>query len=202
MSDFFDQIDEEESKQRKGPTATGATCGCGGEVRLYEGKYGEYYQCEECKKRISALYSGHRFTDDEVSALLKGGTLKGLSFVSKRTGKPFTADIHLNEEGKLELVFAESSGGSAEVSRLVCPECGSYLMKRNGKYGEYYYCGSPGCNTRISAEYCGHKFTEEELHTLLSGGMTEEISFISRKNKPFNARVSLVEGKIKFDFAN
>lgn len=63
--------------------------------------------------------------------LLKGiFELVSLIFDSKEVTKKIEIDSTLNKE----------------LTENVCPKCGSKLVKRNGKYGEFYGCSNfPNC---------------------------------------------------------
>jgi len=58
------------------------------------------------KRGIPDVFQGHKFTDDEKSALLSGQTLKFNDLVSAKTGKNYTAELtYDNKDDKINMTF-------------------------------------------------------------------------------------------------
>ncbi|MCY1718487.1 DNA topoisomerase [Microbacterium sp. SL62] len=131
-------------------------------------------------------WSGHRFTDQQVTDLLAGREIVFQAFSAKRNNAPFEA------RGKLAL----------------------QTMERNGK--SYPFVGfKPEFGPRRSAagqemppaKMCGHAFTPTEIDDLLKGRKIYVDDFVSKKGKEFAATVHFAkeiggkEKKIIFEFA-
>ncbi len=80
-----------------------------------------------------------------------------------------------------------------------CPICGADVAR--GRYG--YGCKGykEGCKFSINAYICGRAISVSNAKLLLTEGKTVKIKgFMSRKGKPFDAALCLVDGKCVFDF--
>lgn len=87
-----------------------------------------------------------------------------------------------------------------------CPLCGNGIVKRKGKYGEFYGCNGykEGCRFTIN-KICGKLLTEKQAQTLLEKGKTARIKGFRKKDGKElpSARVVLDKktGEIKLDFS-
>lgn len=79
------------------------TCG----HKVLHGKYGWFCSNRECHFQISATILSHDLTDKEVAAILKKGKTGVINnFVSKKTGKKFSARLVLNPEtNRIDFAF-------------------------------------------------------------------------------------------------
>lgn len=86
-----------------------------------------------------------------------------------------------------------------------CPLCGSGIVKRKGKYGEFYGClgYKSGCKFTIN-KICNKMLTEKQVQTLLEKGKTGRIKGFKKKDGKAlpSARVVLnPDGTISLDFS-
>ena len=94
---------------------------------------------------------------------------------------------------------------SAQESLGKCPLCGSEVVKRKGKFGEFYGCQGyrNGCRFTIS-KICGKLLTEKQVETLLEKGKTGRIRGFRKKDGKAlpSARVVLnADGTTSLDFS-
>ena len=93
---------------------------------------------------------------------------------------------------------ADTNGFFGEVAGK-CPKCGKNVVRGKYNYGCSGY--KDGCDFRINFHILGAKITKKIAAELLSNGVTEELSFVSKAGKPFTSRLKLDEDKkIVFDF--
>lgn len=86
-----------------------------------------------------------------------------------------------------------------------CPLCGNGIVKRKGKFGEFYGCNGyrNGCKFTIN-KICGKLLTEKQVQTLLEKGKTARIKGFKKKDGKElpSARVVLnQDGSISLDFS-
>lgn len=86
-----------------------------------------------------------------------------------------------------------------------CPLCGSDVVKRKGKYGEFYSCQGykNGCKFTIS-KICGKLLTEKQVQTLLEKGKTNKIKGFKKKDGTVLSPARVVlnpDGTISLDFS-
>lgn len=93
----------------------------------------------------------------------------------------------------------ENTGYYGDVAGK-CPVCGKNVVK--GKYG--YNCSGykDGCKFSIGANILGAKINLADAKKILDGEKTDMLSFTSKENKKFTARLKLDNGKVVFDFSD
>jgi len=93
----------------------------------------------------------------------------------------------------------ENTGYYGDVAGK-CPVCGKNIVK--GKYG--YNCSGykDGCKFSIGANILGAKINLADAKKILDGEKTDMLSFTSKENKKFTARLKLDNGKVVFDFSD
>lgn len=81
-----------------------------------------------------------------------------------------------------------------------CPLCGKNVVK--GKYG--YGCTGykDGCKFSFGASVLGAKINIAQAKKLLLGEESDELSFVSKSGKAFNAKLKLDKNKLVFVFNN
>ena len=178
---------------------------CGGELTTTSFGYGcsNYWNKEsKCDFSVGKI-AGVIISEDDFADLINNGKTKVIDgFVSSKK-KKFSAALKLvrEDDGKYRTVFDFDNSGSNKVTPdmqtidgLLCPVCSGKLLKDPA--GDCI-CENHG---RISGGSCrfmvgtilGHRVTEEELRELVSNGITGVIKgFISKKGKPFDARLKL-----------
>lgn len=93
----------------------------------------------------------------------------------------------------------ENTGYYGDVAGK-CPLCGKNVTK--GKYG--YNCSGykDGCKFSIGANILGAKINLADAQKILNGEKTDPLTFTSKDNKKFTARLKLDNGKVVFDFSD
>jgi len=86
-----------------------------------------------------------------------------------------------------------------------CPLCGSMVVKRKGKFGEFYGCNGykNGCKFKIN-KICGKLLTEKQVQTLLAKGKTGRIKGFKKNNgKELPSAIVILnkDGTISLDFS-
>ena len=97
------KYDKEQGKATLTTKKVIGKCGCGGDIVQKEGSYGTYYKCDSCDLTINGTYLDKKFTYKEVVILFNNGKVKG-NFISKQN-KAFFANIHIDNNNKLKLIF-------------------------------------------------------------------------------------------------
>jgi DNA topoisomerase-3 len=117
-------------------------------------------------------FSGHRFTDDEVSRLLAGESIKLMDCVSAKTGRPFKC------EGKLEqsTFKGRTFVGFKPVSFL--GDDGKPVQQRDSS--DYVEGTWKRKKVRFKRIWGGHRFTDDEVADLLAG---KEITLTGLRSK-------------------
>ena len=93
----------------------------------------------------------------------------------------------------------ERTGGKGTAELGSCPLCSAKVIERPKSYS----CGNwkNGCQFVIWKTMAGKRITVRTARTLLSKGETSLLrGFKSKAGKPFDARLKLVDGKVKFEF--
>lgn len=123
--------------------------------------------------RFKREWSGHKFTDEECEKLCNGEEIE-IEAVSSKSGKSFKC------RGKLE--NQEYNGRKFVGFKNLG------FVNDNGSAGST--TGSTASNSKgIPAEWCQHKFTEDELNILETGMPVQCDDFVSRAGKKFSAKV-------------
>lgn len=135
------------------------------------------YVCEKGKENcgfgLAKVICEKTISDAQVKKLLeKGSTDEIEGFVSKKTGKKFSASLILKEDKTVTFKLPDYSAASEPIGK--CPKCGQDVVK--GKFG--FYCKG-SCGMFLGKVY-GKELSEEQLKTLLSG---KQISFMNKGKK-------------------
>ena len=153
---------------------------------------GPMYECAGgCGFKLWSEVASRPLSAEEVKTLLtqrKVGPLQG--FVSK-AGKPFSATLNLQQDGKLSFEFdgsRPSSGASSAATKpgkpmkTPCPLCKGKVEHR----GPVYACVA--CDFKLWGSICQHELTSGEVETLLGGKPTKKIEgMVSKAGKTFAA---------------
>ena len=114
------------------------------------------------------VWSGHRFTDDEVNKLLAGEVIQ-FRATSKKTGKDFLAAgslAHGEWEGKPTFGFQPNFDAVRDPNRI---------------YGTW-----EGKEVSFKREWSGHTFTDAEVQQLWAGNVIEITAHSNRTGNDFN----------------
>ena len=198
-------------KSKEAETYTGAakkvsgTCPiCGKD--LYESE--KMYWCsgykkddsKACQFGFSKVTCGAALSPTEISSLLSGRSTDYRSdFVSKKTGKPFTARLKVTDTGKVDLEMKpRDTAGS-------CPNCGSelYMSPTGGYWCSAHKKDDPSsCQFMFNTRINGISIGEENVNRLLSGESTRMIPNLkSKMGKTFEAYFAIGKnGKVEMRF--
>jgi DNA topoisomerase-3 len=94
---------------------------------------------------------------------------------------------------------ATSSDSTAALG--ACPNCGAEVLEQAKSYG----CSAwrDGCKFAIWKTIAGKEITRRAAETLLRSGKTSLLKgFVSRAGKPFDARLKIEDGEVRFDFGD
>ena len=181
---------------------------CGGEIKENYKKF----QCQKCDFALWRILSGRQFEPREIEDLIRDRQIGPLQGFRSRLGKPFAANIKLNDEFKLEFDFGQQQGEgdgepvdfSKEETLGPCPKCGSNVYS----HGMAYICekavgAGRACDFRSGKIILQRPIETEQMKKLLVEGKTDLLHrFISKKGRPFSAfLVKGPDGKVGFEFA-
>ena len=80
-----------------------------------------------------------------------------------------------------------------------CPLCGKNVVRGKSSYGCMGY--ADGCKFKMGVTICHRDIPKTEVSRLLASGSTAKIrGFISKTGKPFDAKLVLTGGEVKFSF--
>ena len=150
---------------------------------------------EGCEFTVWNTIAGHVLTEQEKEDLIKGEIIGEIRDFRSKAGKPFSARLKLDEEGKAVFVFPDQADLE---DGMKCPVCGK-AIRRNRKV---WCCTDRECGFVIFDSLAGHLFTEEEKRALVEGTQIGPINdFVSRAGKQFTAFVKIGDnGKTRFVF--
>lgn len=167
-------------------------------------------QCKSCGARVLGLPGGFRceaacgwsqqrmiarrpLSDKEMSSLLRGEKLKGLTgFYSATKKRDFSADLAY-EGDELKFSFEEQEKPLATL----CPKCDSRMLSKP----RLVACEC--CEFKVWRTVCGRDITDAEFEKLLKNGSIPELKgFLSKAKKKFDAgiKLSLEDGKVELMF--
>lgn len=153
-----------------------------------------------CGFKLWLTVAGKTLSEAEAGLLLTQKITPVLSGFISKAKKKFSAALKLGEAGKVEFVFEDSPGGSAEVlPNTKCPTCGGPIIIRKGNYPSY------GCEKKcltLWKSLAGREFSDQEAAQLITYGKIDKLDgFISKAKKKFSAALTLdAAGKVSFVF--
>src|ERR1700736_4103059 len=169
------------------------------------------FRCQNCDWLMWKTMASRQFEPEEVRTLLTEGHLGPLQGFRSKMGRPFEAVVKLGPDKKPQFDFGENG---FEVEQAIdkekhealglCPACNKgqvYEMPR--AYACENAVATPKtCSFRISKTILHREIPKEQVHKLLVSGKTDLLpKFISKKGRPFSARLKLENGKVGFEFA-
>lgn len=187
---------------------------CGGDILIKMSGYGcaNFSAQDEnsCKFFLGKTIASKNITPAMAKSILSGESETIRGFKGK-SGKKFDARLVLkknDETGRTEVVFDFDNVEPNYLADVVCPDCGSKIVKTNFGFAcEKYFDKENQCKFVIG-EIASKKLTDADAKELLVNGITKTIrGFKGKSGKKFDACLVLKkndEGKseISFDFDN
>ncbi len=138
------------------------------------------YKTSELGKALKSVYRGTMTVDESVK--LAEGEIAEI-FKNKNNSEPLPVDT-----GK----FGEIIGK--------CPLCGKNVIRGRYSYGCYGF--KEGCEFKMGVKICRKDIPADEARRLLATGKTAKLrGFVSKTGKRFDARLTLKDGAVGFDFS-
>lgn len=169
----------------------------------------ESFKAFECGAKCGAIVwknmSGRTFEREEVQTLLQNRRIGPLEGFRSKLGRPFTAIVQLDDEGKQSFDFGDSTNSAAQLNFSELPLIGGCPACKTGQIhdaGTSYVCSNTAqCKFRMGKSLCQREIPREQVEKILTLGKTDLIPrFISKKGKPFSAYLTLDGDKVKFEF--
>lgn len=208
--DIVDRAKRYESDTVPGDFATLAVpCPkCGGTVKENYKKFA----CQACDWSAWKIVAGRQFEVEEMEALLRDGRVGPLTGFRNKMGRPFDAEIRLNDDRLPEFDFGQPKAGeeaeevdfSGQESLGTCPKCGGHVYE----HGTAYLCErsvgpNKTCDFRSGQVILQQPVAREQMRKLLAEGKTDLLTgFVSaRTRRAFSAfLVRDKDGKVGFEF--
>jgi DNA topoisomerase-3 len=183
-----------------------ASCPKCGALNLKE-DYRTYY-CETCGFRLFKNIASRQLSPDEVTALITDRKVGPLNGFRSKTGKPFSATLILNAENKPEFEFSNNGNGDRVV---IDPQQHALVGKcQVCEDGQVYDTGSAYICENLSKGSCTFKMSKtilqceippSQMRKMLLEGKSDLLKrFISKKGRPFDAFLTMRNGKIGWEF--
>jgi DNA topoisomerase-3 len=169
------------------------------------------FRCQNCDWLMWKTMASRQFEPEEVRILFTEGRVGPLQGFRSKMGRPFEAVVKLGADKKPEFDFGENgfeAGQTLDKQKHealgLCPIC------KNGQVYEMpraFACENAlatpkSCSFRISKTILHREIPKEQVQKLLVLGKTDLLpKFISKKGRPFSARLKLENGKVGFEFA-
>ena len=116
-------------------------------------------------------------------------------------GKAKFAHLHFNKKGEPAFEVAEVAKSDAKIDAFgQCPECAGDIVEGKKAYG----CSNwkNGCRFVVWKVIAQKEITPDIVQQLLAERETAQLSgFISKAGKPFDAKLKIIAGEVKFDFS-
>lgn len=164
----------------------------------------------ECKLLVWKTMADREFEREEVAKLLTDGKVGPLEGFRSKFGKPFSADVAINEKTEWKAKFDFGDGGETTSSEPVNAEpIGVCRVCQTGQVFEHekaYICdkvATKKCTFRMGKVILQREIPRDQVKLLLETGKTAKLEkFISTKTKrAFGAYLKLgKDGKVGFEF--
>jgi DNA topoisomerase III len=167
------------------------------------------FYCETCGFRLFKNIASRQLSPDEISALVTDRKVGPLNGFRSKTGKPFTATLILNDENKPEFEFnSNGAGDRVVIDPLQHSVVGKCQVCESGQVydtGTAYVCenvAKGSCSFKMSKIILQCEIPPDQMRKMLLEGKSDLLKrFISRKGRPFDAALTLRNGKIGWEFA-
>ncbi len=181
---------------------------CGGVVKENYKKFA----CQSCDWGTWKIVAGRQFEVAEMEALLRDGRIGPLTGFRNKMGRPFDAEIRLNEDKMPEFDFGQPREGeeaeavdfSGQESLGRCPKCGAGIYEHGASYVCERSVGpARSCDFRSGKVILQQPVERAQMQKLLAEGKTDLLTgFVSaRTRRKFSAfLVRDKDGKVGFEF--
>jgi DNA topoisomerase III len=183
-----------------------ASCPKCGALNLKE-DYRTFY-CETCGFRLFKNIASRQLSPDEVTALVTDRKVGPLNGFRSKTGKPFSAVLILNAENKPEFEFNNNGNGDRVVidpqQHAVVGKCQVCEGGQVYDTGTAYICenlSKGSCTFKMSKTILQCEIPPNQMRKMLLEGKSDLLKrFISKKGRPFDAFLTMRNGKIGWEF--
>lgn len=137
---------------------------CGKDVRRMRSFYGCAGYKDGCKFSVNTYICGRAISVSSLQKLLTDGKTPVIDgFLSRKSNRPFSAALRLDENGKAVFDFA-TAPDTAKRQPPSCPLCGKPVVKGKTAYG----CSDwRNCRFRLPFEQDGQRLTDTEAQDRL-----------------------------------
>jgi len=146
----------------------------------------------------------------EVTTLIKERKVGPLEGFRSKTGRPFAALVILNDDNRPE--FAFENGLSSTNIQIDPHQHTALALCQVCKTGQVYDVGSlymcenvpkGSCTFKMSKTILQRELPPDQVKKMLTEGKSDLLRrFISKKGRPFDAVLTLVNGKMGWEFVN
>ena len=168
------------------------------------------YHCENCEYRLFKNLASRELSPAEVTTLIKERKVGPLEGFRSKTGRPFAALVILNDDNKPEFAF---ENGLSSTNIQIDPQQHTALAPcQVCKTGQVYDVGSlytcenvpkGSCTFKMSKTILQREVPPDQVKKMLTEGKSDLLRrFISKKGRPFDAVLTLVNGKMGWEFVN
>jgi DNA topoisomerase-3 len=181
---------------------------CGGVVKENYKKFA----CQACEWSAWKIVASRQFEVTEMETLLSTGKIGPLTGFRNKMGRPFDAEIRLNDDKSPEFDFGQPREGeeaepvdfSGQESLGACPKCGAAVYE----HGNSFVCErsvgpEKACDFRSGKLILQQPVERGQMQKLLAEGKTDLLTgFVSARTKrKFSAfLVRDKAGKVSFEF--
>jgi len=181
---------------------------CGGVIKENYKKFA----CQACDWSAWKIVAGRQFEVHEMETLLGQGRVGPLTGFRNKIGRPFDAEIRLNDEKQPEFDFGTGRDAAADApldfsgreAVGACPKCGGTVYDLDSAYACEHSVGPERrCDFRSGKLILQQPVEAEQMKKLLSEGRTDLLTgFVSaRTRRKFAAfLVRDAQGKVGFEF--
>ena len=181
---------------------------CGGAVKENYKKFA----CQACDWSAWKIVAGRQFEVAEMETLLSEGKIGPLIGFRNKMGRPFDAEIRLNDDKSPEFDFGQPREGeeaeavdfSGQESLGACPKCGAAVYEHGNSFVCHRSVGpDKACDFRSGKVILQQPVERAQMQKLLAEGKTDLLTgFVSARTKrKFSAfLVRDKAGKVSFEF--
>jgi DNA topoisomerase III len=167
------------------------------------------YHCENCEYRLFKNLASRQLSPAEIITLIKERKVGPLEGFRSKTGRPFAALVILNDENKPEFAFENGlSSNNIQIDSATHTALAPCQVCKSGQVydvGSIYVCENVpkgACTFKMSKTILQREIAPDQLKKMLTEGKSDLLRrFISKKGRPFDASLTLVDGKIGWEFA-